>query len=683
MDKEVIANIKGLAIDMIAKAGSGHPGIVLGAAPIIYTLYNKHINVSTSDSKWINRDRFVLSAGHGSALLYATLHLAGYDLLIEDLKNFRKLGSKTPGHPEVNVTDGVDMSTGPLGQGFASAVGMALAEKMLEARYVIPSSTRIERNRSLINYRVYCLCGDGDIMEGITTEAASLAGNLNLDNLIVLYDSNNVSLDGDTSCTFTEKVLDKFKAMGWYTDIVRNGNDTVAIDKAIEKAKNAGMPAIIEIKTVIGDGSLLAGTNAVHGKVLDPKDIEQLKTKLGLPQEEFYINTEAIKEFRKNLLDRGSYKYEEWSHNYKLYVDEVLKGDRKKLDFLFTNKVNVDLLRQYWDLDPSSKIELRASNQMVLDKISSVVPTFVGGSADVASSTHARISKSPTVTDGHYNGKNICFGVRESAMGAILNGMCLSGFRPFGSTFLAFSDYMKPAMRMSALMKLPVTYIFTHDSVSIGPDGPTHQPVEQLATLRAMPNMNVYRPADVKELIGCWNIILNTHDKPSSLVITKNPVSIIPGTDAGMCGRGAYLVRREENLHGIIIATGQEVHTALILANELYNKYKLDLRVVSMPCMELFLEQPINYRESLIPKGYRTFVLEAGSSFGWHQFVYDNSYLLTVDEFGISASKSDVEKHVGIDFVTLKQRILDKFIKKWEKFHFFSLKKRKTKIFVV
>ena len=663
MDKEIIANIKSLAIDMIDEAGSGHPGIALGAAPIIYTLYNKHINISTSDSKWVNRDRFVMSAGHGSALLYAVLHLAGFDLLIDDLKAFRKAGSRTPGHPEVNVTDGVDMSTGPLGQGFASAVGMALAEKMLESRFTIPSSTKIERKRSLINYRVYCLCGDGDIMEGITSEAASLAGNLNLDNLIVLYDSNNVSLDGDTSCTFTEKVLDKFKAMGWYTDLVRNGNDVSLIDKAIEKAKSSGMPSIIEIKTVIGDGSMLAGTNAVHGKVLDKKDIEQLKNKLELPQEKFYINVEAAKAFRKNLLDRGSYKYEEWSHNYKLYVDEVLKGDRKKLDALLSNKVNIDLLRQYWDLDPSSKEELRLSNQMVLDKISSVVPNFVGGSADTVSSTYTKI-KAPTVTDGHYNGKNICFGVREGAMGAILNGLCLSGFRPFGSTFLSFSDYMKPAMRMSALMHLPVTYIFTHDSISIGPDGPTHQPVEQLASLRAMPNMNVYRPADVKELIGCWNIILNTNYTPSSLVVTKNPVSVIPSTDAGMCGRGAYVVRRENDLHGIIIATGNEVHTALILANDLYSKYKLDLRVVSMPCMELFLEQPQNYKESLLPRGYRTFVLEAGSSFGWHQFVYDNSYLLTVDDFGISASKSDVEKYAKIDFITLRQRILDKFTKK-------------------
>lgn len=664
MDKEIIANLKGLAIDMISEAGSGHPGIALGAAPILYTLYAKHINVSTSDSKWINRDRFVMSAGHGSALLYATLFYAGFDLLIDDLKKFRKLDSRTPGHPEYGVTDGVDVSTGPLGQGFANAVGMALAEKMLESKFIIPSSTRIERDRTLINYRVYCLCGDGDLMEGISSEAASLAGNLNLDNLIVLYDSNNVSLDGDTSITFTEKVLDKFKAMGWYTDIVKNGNDVNLIDKAIDKAKSSGMPSIIEIKTVIGDGSLLAGSNQVHGKVLEEKDIEQLKQKLGLPLEKFYVNDEAIKEFRKKLLDRSSYKYEEWSHNYKIYVDEILKGDRKKIDYLFTNQVNVDLLRLYWDLDLNSKVELRVSNQMVIDKISSVLPNFVGGSADLASSTLTTISKSLAVTDGRYNGKNICFGVREGAMGAILNGLALSGFRPFGSTFLAFSDYMKPEIRMSALMKLPVTYIFTHDSIGIGQDGPTHQPIEQLAMLRATPNLNVYRPADVKELIGCWNIILNTNDAPSALVVSKNPTAIIPATDAGMCGRGAYVVRREEKLHGIIIATGSDVHMALVLANDLYNKYKLDLRVVSMPCMELYNMQPQKYKDLLLPKGYRVFVLEAGSSFGWHQFVYDNSYLLTIDKFGVSAPKGDVEKKLGYDFVSLRTKILDKFMKK-------------------
>ena len=664
MDKEIIANIKSLAIDMIAEAGSGYPGISLGSAPILYTLYSKHLNISTSDSKWLNRDRFVMSAGCGSALLYAILFYTGYDLLIDDLKKYRKLNSRTPGFPEYKKTDGVDASTGIAGSGFATAVGMALAEKMLETKYIIPSSTRIERDRSLINYKVYALCTETDMMEGITNEAASLAGNLNLDNLIILYDSNNITIDGDTSITFTEKVLDKFKALGWHTDSVKNGNDISLIDKAIDKAKTAGMPAIIEIKTVLGDGSLLAGSNEIYNKPLEIKDIEQLKQKLELPLEKFYVNDEAVKDFRKRVLDRSSYKYEEWSHNYKLYVDEVLKGDRRKIDYLFKNEVNIDLLRLYWDSDINSKHELRISNQMVIDKISSVLPNFVGGSADLASETYAKISKSITVTDGRYNGKNISFGNRESAMGAILNGLALSGFRPFGSTYLALSDYVKPQIRQSALMNLPVTYIFTHDTLTANGEGPLYQPVEQLATLRSIPNLNVFRPADVKELIGCWNIILNSNDNPSALIVSKNPTAIIPSSDAGMCGRGAYIVRKEEKLHGIIIATGTDVNMALVLANDLYNKYKLDLRVVSMPCMELYNMQSNEYKNLLIPKGYRIFVLESGSSFGWEKFVYDPSYLLTVNEYGTSASKGDIEKYVKNDFPTLREKILDKFTKK-------------------
>lgn len=664
MDKEIIANIKSLAIDMIAEAGSGYPGISLGSAPILYTLYSKHLNISTSDSKWLNRDRFVMSAGCGSALLYAILFYTGYDLLIDDLKKYRKLNSRTPGFPEYKKTDGVDASTGIAGSGFATAVGMALAEKMLETKCIIPSSTRIERDRSLINYKVYALCTETDMMEGITNEAASLAGNLNLDNLIILYDSNNITIDGDTSITFTEKVLDKFKALGWHTDSVKNGNDISLIDKAIDKAKTAGMPAIIEIKTVLGDGSLLAGSNEIYNKPLEIKDIEQLKQKLELPLEKFYVNDEAVKDFRKRVLDRSSYKYEEWSHNYKLYVDEVLKGDRRKIDYLFKNEVNIDLLRLYWDLDINSKHELRISNQMVIDKISSVLPNFVGGSADLASETYAKISKSITVTDGRYNGKNISFGNRESAMGAILNGLALSGFRPFGSTYLALSDYVKPQIRQSALMNLPVTYIFTHDTLTANGEGPLYQPVEQLATLRSIPNLNVFRPADVKELIGCWNIILNSNDNPSALIVSKNPTAIIPSSDAGMCGRGAYIVRKEEKLHGIIIATGTDVNMALVLANDLYNKYKLDLRVVSMPCMELYNMQSNEYKNLLIPKGYRIFVLESGSSFGWEKFVYDPSYLLTVNEYGTSASKGDIEKYVKNDFPTLREKILDKFTKK-------------------
>lgn len=664
MDKEIIANIKSLALDMIEEAGNGSPGLSLSSTPILYTLYSKHLNISTSDTKWLNRDRFILSPGLESAALYATIFYAGYDLLIDDLKKYYKFNSRTPGFPDYLKTDGIDISTGLPGVGFAQAVGMAIGEKILETKYIIPSSTRIERDRSLINYKIYVLCTETDMMEGITNEAASLAGNLNLDNLIVLYDSNNITLDGDTSITFTEKTLDKFKALGWYTETVKNGNDVTQIDKAIDKAKSSGMPSIIEIKTILGDGSLLAGSNEIYNKPLEPKDIEQLKQKLELPLDKFYVNDEAVKDFRKRLLDRSSYKYEEWSHNYKIYVEEVLKGDRRKIDYLFKNEINIDLLRLYWDIDINSKQELKLSNQMVIDKISSVLPNFIGGSCDLVNETNTKISKSISITDGRYNGKNINFGNRETAMGAILNGLAISGFRPFGSTYLALSDYVKPQIRQSALMHLPVTYIFTHDNMQSNISSPIYQPVEQLSNLRSIPNLFVFRPADIKELIGCWNIILNTNNNPSALIVSKNQTAIIPSSDAGMCGRGAYIVRKETKLHGTIIATGTDVNLALVLANDLFNKYKLDLRVVSMPCMEIYNMQNQEYKDLLIPKGYRTFVLESGSSMGWEKFVYDNSYLITIDNFGTSGSKGDIEKYVKYDFMTIRQRILDKFTKK-------------------
>lgn len=656
MDKEIINNIKALSIDMIEKAGSGHPGIALGAAPIIYTLFAKHLNISTSDSKWLNRDRFVLSAGHGSALLYATLFMAGYDLSIEDLKQFRRAGSKTPGHPEYGMTPGVDMSTGPLGQGFASAVGMALGEKILKTKHVIPKKDKKSKERSLIDYNVYVLCGEGDLMEGISYEAASLAGSLNLDNLIVLYDSNNVTLDGDTSDTFTENILDRFKAMGWHTELVRDGLIVDDIDKAISKAKNSGKPSIIEIKTIIGIGTSLAGSNEVHGKVLDAEDVEQLKRLLNVPQEPFYVNYEASQSFRKMITERSNRKYEEWSRNYREYVNDVLKGKPEPIQYLFHDDIKVDLINREWDLD-NEKEATRVTNGKIMNKLAPLYSNFIGGSADVSSSTKAYLNKYPHVKDGNFGGRNILFGIREHSMGAILNGLALSGFRTFGSTFLAFADYLKPAIRMSALMNLPVTYIFTHDSIMVGQDGPTHQPIEQLAMLRSIPNMRVFRPADGKEIIGCWNEIMNQKG-PATIVLSRTDVEQINTTNAQSVSKGAYIVRQESQaLHGIIIATGTEVQTALNIANELYQEQKLDIRVVSMPSQELFLKQTVEYQEQILPKTYRKIVIEGGSSYGWHRFVYSDKYLITVDQFGISGTKDEVLKHCYFDYQTIKQKV--------------------------
>ena len=656
MERETINNIKSLGIDMINEAGSGHPGIVLGAAPIIYTLYANHMNVSMSDPNWVNRDRFIMSAGHGSALLYATLYMAGYDLTLTDLKDFRRIMSKTPGHPEVGVTPGVDMSTGPLGQGVASAVGMAIAEKMAEAKYKIPKKGKFDKERSLINYRIYVLCGDGDLMEGVSYEAASLAGTLNLDNLIILYDSNDISLDGKTDVTFKENVLGRFSAMGWYTDTVKNGLVVSDINKAIEKAKGAGKPAIIEIKTIIGIGSALAGTNEIHGKPLGKEDITQLKTSFGLPDSAFYVDEKARTDFRGKITSRSGKKYEEWANNYREYVTNTLEGNTTDLQYLFMKDTKVDFSDIVLDFD--KKESTRVLNGKIMNLIAPKIPYWVGGSADLASSTKAYLNDLGDFSSSNRTGRNIYFGVREHAMGSILNGLALSGLRSFGSTFLVFSDYLKPAVRMSALMNLPVTYIFTHDAINVGQDGPTHEPVEQLVSLRSIPNHYVFRPADASEILGSWEYILNSRH-PNSLILSRVEVNPLASSNKDEVKRGGYIVKREKSvLHGIMIATGSEVASAVQISEELYQTSGLDLRVVSMPCRELFLEQEKTYRDTVLPKGVRNIVIEAGSKMGWESFVYDSKYLITVDKFGASGTKDEVLSYLNFDYETIKNRII-------------------------
>ncbi len=658
MERETINNIKTLGIDMIHEAKSGHSGIVLGAAPIIYTLYANHMNINTSDANWVNRDRFVMSAGHGSALLYATLFMAGYDLSIDDLRKFRRIGSKTPGHPEVGITPGVDMSTGPLGQGIASAVGMAIAEKMLEEKYKFPKEKQY-KNKKLIGYRIYVLCGDGDLMEGISYEAASLAGTLNLDNLIVLYDSNSVTLDSRTDVTFKENVLERFRAMGWYTDTVKNGLVINDINKAITKAKESGKPSIIEIKTIIGIGSSLAGSNEVHGKPLEKEDMEQLKTSLGISNTPFYVDENARTYFRSKIAARGNKKYEEWVNNYREYVNKVLEGDSSKLNILFGKENPADLNGIDFELKP--KESTRVSNGRIMNTFIGEVPTMVGGCADLSSSTKAYLKDLGDFSIINRVGRNIFFGVREHAMGAILNGIALSGFRTFGSTFLVFSDYLKPAIRMSALMNLPVTYIFTHDAINIGQDGPTHEPIEQLPMLRAIPNHDVFRPADGTEIIGSWAYILNSRH-PNSLILSRIDVDNLKETNPNGVLYGGYILRKEQNnLHGILIATGSEVMTALKVSDELLKDYGLDLRVVSMPCRELFLRQEKQYKDSVLPSGVRTIVIEAGSKLGWEGFVYNDNYLITVDHFGASGTKDEVLAFCKFDYETIKNRIISLF----------------------
>jgi len=641
MEKRIIANIKTLGIDMIKNAESGHPGIVLGAAPMLTVLYKDHMVINPDKPDWLNRDRFVMSAGHGSALLYSVLFMSGYDIQLDDLKKFRSLGSKTPGHPEYGVTPGVDCSTGPLGQGIATAVGMAIAEKKLKAM------------NSVFNYRIYCLCGDGDMMEGISHEAASLAGTLKLNNLIVLYDSNNVSLDSKTDITFNENVVDRFISYGWNVEVIKTGDDIKSISKAISKAKISTKPTLIKVNTVIGSGSLLEGTNEVHGKCLTDDDIDQLKNKLGIYEPPFYVDLDALNIMKKQISDRSLEKYNRWTKEFNnlISVDDDLNRFIK-------NQEKINLLNHNFNFSNDLNEGTRMTNYTVMNYIGENLKSFIGGSADLSSSTKTYLENGGNFSSDNYKGKNIYFGVREHAMGAIANGLALSGFKPFVSTFLVFSDYLKPAIRMSAMMNLPVSYIFSHDSITVGQDGPTHQPIEQLAMLRTIPNFEVYRPADAKELVGCWHSILN-RNKPNALILTRGNVPILKSSDSEETVKGAYIVRKEQTrLYSIIIATGSEVNTAIRIADEIFEQYKVDIRVVSMPNMKLFLTQPLEYQEMILPKGYRNIVIEAGSSALWHQFVYNNNYLITLDDFGTSASTNDTLTHMSFDYNSVKERVI-------------------------
>lgn len=635
MDKELIANIKSLGLDMINEAGSGHPGIVLSATPILYTLYANHLNIKPGEPNWFNRDRFIMSAGHGSALLYATLFMSGYNLTIDDLKQFRKLNSKTPGHPEYMKTPGVECSTGPLGQGIATSIGIALGEKILNSKY------------PFINFKTYVLVSDGDLMEGVSYEACSLAGSLNLNNLIIVYDSNNMTLDGPTDNTFKENVRDRFKSMGFETYLVKDGNDLKDLNEKIDKAKRCNKPAFIEVKTKLGYGSLLENTNTVHGKPLTSDDLKQLKNKLNINTTPFYVNEIAKNNLIKKIEERVNDKYNQCNDKYHDYVNNELNGDESKISYVF-NKYNYNLSGFNFNL-PKEKEQLRITNQKIMESISDIIPMFIGGSADLNSSTKVYLSNKMDITSTNYNGSNIWFGIREHAMGCILNGLALMNFRPFGSTFLSFSDYQKPTIRMSSIMSLPAIYIYTHDSISVGPDGPTHQPIEQLLSLRSIPNLDVYRPSDAKELVGCYQSIMANY-RPSALVITKSEVNQIDSTSIENTCKGGYIVKDNEQFDAIVIATGTELEIALQLSKEIYN-----LRIVSMPSKEIFQRQSKEYQSKVLPPNIKKIVIESGSSYGWYDIA---DYVIGIDNYGVSASKEEVLKYMNFDYDNIKQKIL-------------------------
>lgn len=639
-DQLAVNTIRTLSMDAIQKANSGHPGLPLGAAPMAYVLWSKFLNVNPKTSRdWTNRDRFVLSAGHGSVMLYSLLHLSGYNLSIEDIKNFRQWGSKTPGHPEVDWTDGVEATTGPLGQGIANAVGMAMTEAHLAATYNKPEYT-------IVDHYTYALCGDGDLMEGVSQEAASLAGKLKLGKLILFYDSNDISLDGELHMSYTDDTKARFDSYGWQHIIVQDGNDLMAIAQAVEAAKSEKeKPTLIEVKTIIGFGAEKQGTSSVHGAPLGSEGIAFAKRTYGWDYPEFTVPDEVSKRFAASIMARGEAAEQAWHTTFEGYADKY-PDLAEQYSQAFANKTPDIKLTEH---APGSSKASRVTSQEAIQEIALQMPNFWGGSADLAASNNTMNKADSDFQPENYAGRNIWYGVREFAMGAIMNGIALhGGTRTYGGTFFVFSNYMLPAVRMAALQELPVTYVWTHDSIAVGEDGPTHEPVEQLAAIRSMPNLDVIRPADGNEVNAAWRRAVRSCKRPTALILTRQNLPVLDGTaplaEEGL-NRGAYVLAYEEGeLEGILIATGSEVKLALE-AKEILGKA---IRVVSMPSMNLFDEQEDEYKETVLPKAItRRLAIEMGTSFGWAKYVGDTGGLVTVDRWGASAPANIVLQEYG------------------------------------
>lgn len=648
-DKKMINDIRSLALDMINEAGSGHPGIALGAAPIVYTLFTYHLNFDLNKKDWCNRDRFVLSAGHASSLLYATLFCVNEnEYNINDLKNFRNLYSHTPGHPEYNLDYRIECTTGPLGQGFATSVGMAMASKYLDSNF---SNKKI----SLFDYYVYTLVSDGDLMEGVSYEAASIASKFGLDNLIVLYDSNNVTLDGDTEEGYSDNVASMYADLGWDVFYVKKGDSVKEINKAINAAKKAKGPSLIVVNTVIGKFSKYEGTNKIHGR-LEQDDYLEIKEELGNPNKWDYDKVN-IALYRQHIRDRVDDNYNLWYRDYEDYCKYIDEKDLNNLNSIINNEKIILKLDKVIDTDKLFvDRDLRDINYQIMNVIAAFVPNFMGGSADVSSSTKTYLKGKDDYTIDNYRGRNIAFGVREHAMGSILNGMALCNLRVFGSCFLSFSDYLKPAIRMSAIMNLPVTYIFTHDSILVGQDGATHEAVEQLAMLRSIPNFNVYRPADYKELIGCWNDILE-EAKPCCLILPRGHVDTQEFTNPVGIKYGAYIISEvKKSLDVILVASGSEVSLAMTLKDELLKNY-IEARVVTVPNLGNFLKQDKDYKNEVLPKGYKKIVIEFSNDPSWYRLLEEEDDFISVSRFGMSGGEEDILKEFELDIPSLVMRI--------------------------
>jgi len=657
LDQLCINTIRALTIDAVQKAKSGHPGLPLGAAPMAYVLWTRFMRYNPRNPRWENRDRFLLSAGHGCMLLYSLLHLTGYDLPLDELKNFRQWGSKTPGHPENVLTPGVEITTGPLGQGFANGVGMAMGAAHLASRF----------NKSdfpLIDHHIYAIVSDGDLMEGVASEAASLAGHLKLGKLIYLYDDNHVTIEGFTDLAFSEKVPQRFESYGWHTSTVADGNDLESIEAAIRDAQSIGdRPSLISVKTVIGYGMPTAGTRKAHSDPPGEEAVRETKRHLGWPEDQqFYIPDEALAVFRK-AIDRGSKDESEWN--------DLVSGYKEKHSDLgkqWQQTVSGDLPKD-WEshlptFDETEAMATRVASGKVINALAPHLPMLIGGSADLGVSNNTDINDGGDFEATHYDGRIIHFGVREHAMGATLTGMSLNGgLIPYGGTFMCFSDYMRPSIRLACLSEVQVIYVFTHDTVGLGEDGPTHQPVEHLAALRAIPHLFVVRPADVHEVREAWRLAILRRDAPTALALTRQKVPLIDRTkfgDAEGLRRGGYILAEADgvstgsgsdriNPQLILIATGSEVSLALE-AREKLQADGIATRVISLPCTELFEEQSQDYRDEVLPPSVTTrLAIEAGVRQGWDRYVGPNGDVICLDRFGASAPGEVVLKNLGFN----------------------------------
>lgn len=634
IEELAIAAIRSLCIDEINQANSGHPGVALDAAPILYTLWKYHLISDPKNPTWVNRDRFILSSGHGSSLLYALLHVFGYDISIDDLKKFRQLNSITTGHPEYKLTPGVDATSGPLGQGLAQAVGVAMAERASQAMYA--------EGDKLINHYTYCLLGDGDLEEGISQEAISLAGHHHLNKLIVFYDSNDVTLDGRLDMSYSDETRLRFLASNWNVINVKDGNNVDEINAAIVKAKKSKIfPTLIIVKTIIGFGSAKQGTSKVHGAPLGKEDGLYAKKSYDYHYPEFTVPKDVYAALKDSFASRGANAYKKWH----MQLDEYKRKHHK--DYLiFTDAYNLDVKKYLKDnlkFDPKLNEATRKSSGNIINKFAQEIPFMIGGAADVASSVLTKINSATEFTYKNPQGRNINFGIREFIMASVQNGMLLhGGLRPYVGCFLVFSDYMKSAIRMAALSKLPAIYVFTHDSIYVGEDGPTHQPDDQLAMLRAIPNVHVIRPADARETYGAWKLALLSKETPTCIILTRQGLPLLKNSDDKKMANGAYIVSKEISKKFItVIASGSEVSLALNAKEILRNK-KIDVRVVSMPSMELFNKLNTKKQEAIIGCNYeRRIAVEALNGFGWHRYA---KHVMSIDCFGLSGKGSEVAK---------------------------------------